>query len=224
MVFKDDDDGAGESIIEIINPSPKSTIENYDDEDDDHQLPYSPINSNSRFWDPLMYRSSPPPYYPYLFLDYINNYKRKSSINRNRFNPNSYFRNHPSMEENDEPQQQQIQSRGRYRPAAHRPAYSPLLPESRFFFGLLNNNNDVVFSANSTANRFFGRTRGVISTSTVNLTTVISCVSSTEFVAGRNAPACRRRRRGMEHLLAFDDLVGSPSVSPSEVEKYCKRS
>ena len=53
-----------------------------------------------------------------------------------------------------------------------------------------------------------GKTYGVITTSTVKITTVVTCVDSTEFVAGAGPPPCRRRRRGMEHLLTFDDLVG----------------
>jgi len=198
--------GDDESVIEIINPTPKVNADS--DENDD--LPYSP---NPYFWDrSLMYRSSPPSAYsPYLFLDYI----MRGSSYRNRFNPNPYFRSHPSMDEVD--QQQEIQPRGRTRPA--KPSKLEV-PENRFLFGLFGNNNDILFPSNSTAaNRLFGRTRGVISTSTVNITTVISCVVSTEFVLGAVAPACRRRRRGMEHLLAFDDLVGSPLLSPSQVEK-----
>jgi len=181
----------------MIHPS---SVEN--DEDDDRSYPI-----NNRFWDSMMYRSSPSQS-NWFFDQYINSYyKRKNNNN------NLYFRNRPTEEED----QQQIQPRGRYRP----PAAAVASPENRFF-GYFQNNNDVLFSATSAANNYgiFGKTRGVISTSTVNLTAVVSCVVSTEFVAGRNAPACRRRRRGMEHLLAFDDLVGSPSVSPTAVEKY----
>jgi len=115
--------------------------------------------------------------------------------------------------------QQNIQSRNKYyRPAAA--AAADPSAQQRFLFNLFP--QEIYFPRNTTTRNggMFGKTYGVISTSTVNITSVVTCVDSTEFVAGAGPPSCRRRRRGMEHLLAFDDLVGSPlGLSPTAVEK-----
>lgn len=107
-------------------------------------------------------------------------------------------------------------SRGSYRPA---PAIYPP-SQQRLFFNALGFSLVPINNSNNVNNGLFGLNPTVIITSTVNTTTVTTCVSATEFSAGSGVTDCRRRRHDMEQLLAFDDLVGSPSLSPSAVEEY----
>ena len=106
----------------------------------------------------------------------------------------------------------------KFRPAVPANRNTQLPVENRLFFNLLGG-NQITLSTGSTGslNIPFGKTRGVIVTATVNLTSVLSCVDRSEFVTG-NPTACRRRRRGVERLLTFDDQ--DDSFSPSKVEKY----
>lgn len=101
----------------------------------------------------------------------------------------------------------EVISRNGYRPAIH-PS-----PQQRLFFNALGFNLVPINNSNNNGGLRLNPT--VIITSTVNTTTVTTCVAASEFVDDKPTN-CRRRRSGMEHLLAFDDIIGSPTP----VEKY----
>lgn len=98
---------------------------------------------------------------------------------------------------------QQIQSR------------APASAQQRFFF-----NNGVQLVMNSSSNAFrnpFAQTYAVVSTSTVNVTSIVSCVPSSQFASGLSSAACRKRRKALERFRLTDEE--DDILSPSTVEK-----